>query len=78
MTDKYTADGKRKSSQTHARRARTCVCGMVCRGNGGWSSHKRSCPQWKAARAALAGKGAPTFDPAASKDHDLARNEDAP
>ena len=27
---------------------------------------------------ALAGKDAPPFDPMASKDHDLARNEDAP
>lgn len=47
----YTASGKRKSSMTHARRTYTCVCGKECRGNGGWSSHKRACKQWQESRA---------------------------
>ncbi len=42
----YTANGKRKSSMTHATRTHTCMCGKVCRGNGGWSSHKKACPSW--------------------------------
>ena len=37
----YTSNGKRRSSQTHARRVRTCSCGRVLRGNGGWTSHRR-------------------------------------
>ena len=49
----YTADGKRKSSMTHARRSHVCVCGKVCRGNGGWSSHSRACSQYQAARSAI-------------------------
>lgn len=28
---------------THALRSHTCRCGRVVFGNGGWSSHKRSC-----------------------------------
>lgn len=47
----YTANGKRKSSQTHARRTYTCVCGKSFRGNGGWSSHKRACAPYREARA---------------------------
>lgn len=44
---------KRKSqARKHASRTRTCACGKVCRGNGGWSSHKRACAVWKAASAA--------------------------
>lgn len=54
MSTQYTTNGKRKSSMTHARRTYTCVCGKACRGNGGWSSHKAACQQWKAARTARA------------------------
>jgi hypothetical protein len=43
MSRAYTSDGKRRSSQTHARRVRTCACGRKLRGNGGWSSHLRAC-----------------------------------
>ena len=50
----YTSDGKRRSSKTHAKRVRTCLCGKVCRGNGGWSSHRRACLKVKAFRAANA------------------------
>lgn len=35
---------KRKSSQKHAKREHLCPCGRVLRGNGGWSSHKKTCP----------------------------------
>lgn len=49
----YTANCKRKSSMTHARRTHTCVCGRECRGNGGWSSHKKACAQYREARAVL-------------------------
>lgn len=43
MSSRYTADGKRRSSQTHAKRAHTCSCGKVVYGNGGKSSHRRAC-----------------------------------
>ena len=46
----YTANGKRISSMTHAKRSVTCVCGKVCRGNGGWSSHRRACGPAQEAR----------------------------
>ena len=39
----YTNNGKRKSSMVHAGRSWTCPCGRVCWGNGGKSSHQRSC-----------------------------------
>ena len=43
MSSRYTADGKRKSSMTHARRGHTCdLCGAVSYGNGGRVSHARS------------------------------------
>lgn len=48
----FTDNGKRRSSQTHAKRTYTCVCGKICRGNGGWSSHKKVCEQWQLAVAA--------------------------
>lgn len=42
MSKAYTNDGKRRSSQTHARRTHECpVCQEKLRGNGAWSSHKR-------------------------------------
>jgi hypothetical protein len=47
---RYTTSGKRKSSMTHARQSHTCMCGKVCRGNGGWSSHKKACPHWASYR----------------------------
>lgn len=47
MSNRYTADGKRKSSMVHAKRVRECACGRICRGNGGWSSHKRVCFVYK-------------------------------
>lgn len=47
---------KRKSqARKHASRTRTCVCGKVCRGNGGWSSHKRACALWR--EAVLSARG---------------------
>jgi hypothetical protein len=51
MSNLYTADGKRRSSMTHARHTWTCPCGRTVRGNGGKSSHQRACPDW--AREAL-------------------------
>lgn len=51
MSRAYTSNGKRCSSQTHARRDHTCPCGRVVFGNGGWSSHKRACTVYQAARA---------------------------
>ena len=42
MSSRYTADGKRRSSQTHAGRGHTCeLCGAVSFGNGGKVSHGR-------------------------------------
>lgn len=43
MSNRYTSDGKRKSSMTHARRGWTCACGRTVWGNGGKSSHQRAC-----------------------------------
>ncbi|MDE0854117.1 MAG: hypothetical protein OSA97_06820 [Nevskia sp.] len=43
MSALYTASGKRISSMTHAKRVHVCPCGKRCRGNGGWSSHKKAC-----------------------------------
>jgi len=45
------SDKRKASARKHASRSRTCVCGKICRGNGGWSSHKRACEQWQAAKA---------------------------
>jgi hypothetical protein len=47
MSDRYTADGKRRSSQSHARRVHLCPCGRKLRGNGGWSSHKVACKVYR-------------------------------
>lgn len=44
MSKRYTADGRRLSSMTHAQRAYHCSCGKVVHGNGGKSSHARACP----------------------------------
>ena len=47
MSARYTADGKRRSSQTHARRGHQCpFCPKVAYGNGGQVSHAR----WHVAR----------------------------
>lgn len=34
---------RRASARKHAKRAWTCVCGKVCRGNGGISGHRSAC-----------------------------------
>lgn len=42
MSSRYTADGRRISSMTHARRGHTCdLCGRTVYGNGGQVSHGR-------------------------------------
>lgn len=46
MSSRYTADGKRKSSMTHARHVWTCDCGRTVAGNGGKASHQRACNVW--------------------------------
>jgi hypothetical protein len=43
MSRRYTSDGRRISSQAHARHTWTCSCGLVTAGNGGKSSHRRAC-----------------------------------
>lgn len=43
MGSAYTADGRRRSSMTHARRGHECsLCGKVVFGNGGVVAHGRS------------------------------------
>ncbi|WP_396908135.1 hypothetical protein [Mycolicibacterium sp.] len=43
MSSRYTSDGRRRSSMTHARRGHECsLCGQVVFGNGGKVSHGRS------------------------------------
>ncbi|WP_432263313.1 hypothetical protein [Cupriavidus sp. TMH.W2] len=46
------SDKRKAQARKHAQEVHVCVCGKECRGNGGWSSHKRVCEQWKAARKA--------------------------
>ena len=46
MSKQYTADGKRRSSMTHANHSWTCQCGRTVWGNGGKSSHQRACRVW--------------------------------
>jgi hypothetical protein len=42
MSKAYTSDGKRRSSQTHARRGRQCeFCSAYPHGNGGQVAHAR-------------------------------------
>lgn len=42
MSSRYTADGKRRSSQTHARRSHPCsLCDASPSGNGGVVAHGR-------------------------------------
>lgn len=42
MSNRYTADGRRKSSMTHATRGHQCTfCDQVSYGNGGQVSHAR-------------------------------------
>lgn len=47
-TRTHTADGRRISSMTHARRVHTCPgCGRRSAGNGGHSSHQRACKAYR-------------------------------
>ena len=48
------SDKRRAQARKHADRSVTCLCGKVCHGNGGWSSHKKACSVWIAAMAAKA------------------------
>lgn len=38
------SDKRRAAARKHALKTWTCSCGKQGRGNGGWSSHKRACP----------------------------------
>jgi len=40
---------RREQARKHASRSFVCLCGKVCHGNGGSSSHKRACALWIAA-----------------------------
>lgn len=51
MPANIVTDAKRARARKHASRRHTCTCGRVCLGNGGWSSHKRSCLTYKEARS---------------------------
>lgn len=55
---RYTSNGKRLSSMTHARHPHYMSCGRVVYGNGGYASHRKAhgCrpltpDQWRALRA---------------------------
>lgn len=44
------SEAKTHRAQKHARSTHTCpICGQICRGNGGWSSHKN----WHLRKACL-------------------------
>ncbi len=45
------SEARRARAAKHASRSHTCVCGRVCHGNGGWSSHKRACAALAEVRA---------------------------
>lgn len=45
------SDNRRAAAQKHASRIAICLCGKACRGNGGWSSHKKACKAFQEARA---------------------------
>lgn len=53
---------RRQAAGRHALDVWTCVCGRVCRGNGGQSSHKRACRQWKAHRLAAFERAVATLE----------------
>ena len=53
MSKQYTADGRRRSSMTHAQRSWTCPCGRKVWGNGGKSSHQRACAVWAESNLAM-------------------------
>lgn len=44
------SDKRKEQARKHSRRSFTCVCGKICRGNGGWSSHKKARLRWQEAR----------------------------
>lgn len=52
MSNRYTSDGKRKSSQSHAKHGHTCKCGRMIRGNG-YRNHFNVCPAQAETRAAI-------------------------
>jgi hypothetical protein len=40
------SDKRKASARKHAKRVHVCGrCGKECRGNGGWSSHRKACAQ---------------------------------
>lgn len=47
------SEARRNQARKHATRVHRCTCGKVCRGNGGWSSHKRACKVYAEALASL-------------------------
>ncbi|WP_432263482.1 hypothetical protein [Cupriavidus sp. TMH.W2] len=53
MAANIVSDKRKAQARKHAQVVHVCVCGKECRGNGGWSSHKRVCEQWKSARTAV-------------------------
>jgi hypothetical protein len=62
MSKRYTSDGKRRSSQTHASRTHRCSCGRTVSGNGGKWSHRRACPagRWLTTTEAYAARATET------------------
>jgi hypothetical protein len=45
------SEKRKAAARKHSTRSYTCPCGKECWGNGGWSSHKRSCLTWKVKRS---------------------------
>lgn len=48
----FISDKRKAGARKHADKTFICVCGKRCRGNGGWSNHKRACAAWNEARSA--------------------------
>jgi hypothetical protein len=51
MSANIISDKRRTAARKHASRLRHCVCGKVCKGNGGWTSHTKACPAYAEAKA---------------------------
>ena len=56
MTGGVVSAKRREQARKHAVREHLCWCGKLCRGNGGWSSHKRACDIHKSVMAGLRSK----------------------
>ena len=48
MAANIVSERRKNQARKHANRSYTCVCGKVCKGNGGRSSHRKACAAQRA------------------------------